>query len=121
MATTTVYMKRNDTRPFLDIKLKNTSSEYADLSVSGVAVYFTMKNSETDEIKVNRKACEILAPTIGSVRYVWKTGDLDTAGAYLGEFEVTFPSGDESVPDAKLTYPVTDVLVIVVLEDYDNV
>lgn len=120
MSTTTVYMKRKDTRPFLDIKLKTSSTEYADLSISGTTVYFNMKDVETNEVILNRQSCEILIPTTGSIRYVWTATDLVTAGVYLGEFEVNYPSDEVGVPDAKITYPLTDVLAIVVLEDYDN-
>ncbi|KKM74483.1 hypothetical protein LCGC14_1399950, partial [marine sediment metagenome] len=71
MASTTIKMKRNDTQPFLDIKLKDNSTDYADLTVSGLAVTFTMKDSETDEIKVDQQPCQIISGIIGSIRYPW--------------------------------------------------
>jgi hypothetical protein len=118
MASTTIKMKRNDTQPFLDIKLKDNSSDYADLTVSGLAVTFTMKDSETDVVKVDSQPCQIISGIIGSVRYPWSIGDTDTAGAYLAEFEVTSPA-IPPYPEYKLTYPVEGTLVIVILEDYD--
>ncbi len=119
MASTTIKMKRNDTQPFLDIKLKDNSTDYADLTVSGVSVSFTMKDVETDIVKVNNQTCQIISGIMGSIRYPWKAVDTDTAGVYLGEFEVTSPA-ISPYPEYKLTYPVEGILSIVILEDYDT-
>lgn len=119
MSTNVVKMKRHDTRPFLDIKLKDSDTEYADLTISGIAVTFTMKDFDTDVIKVSAQSCEILTPIEGAVRYVWQPEDTDTVGTYLGEFEVTYPA-EEPYPDAKTTYPISSALAIVILEDYDD-
>lgn len=119
MASSKITMKRHDTRPFLDVKLKDDENAYADLTISGIGVTFTMKNAETDAVKIDAQSCEIVLPDEGGIRYVWQDGDTDEAAAYLGEFEVTYPS-DPPYPDAKTTYPVNGTLVIVILEDYDN-
>ncbi len=119
MASTTIKMKRNDTQPFLDIKLKDNSTDYADLTVSGVNVSFTMKDVKTDIVKVNNQTCQIISGIIGSVRYPWAIGDTDRAGAYLAEFQVVSPA-ISPYPEYKLTYPVEGTLVIVILEDYNN-
>ena len=118
MASTTIKMKRNDTQPFLDLKLKDNDTDYADLTVSGIAVTFTMKDAETGIIKVDQQDCQIISGILGSVRYPWKAIDTNTAGAYLAEFEVTSPA-ISPYPLYKLTYPVSGTLVIVILEDYD--
>ena len=113
MAGRTKFMKRHDTRPFLDVTLKQSDGTAIDLSsVSGVT--FTMKDSAANSIKVNRGACSIVSATAGSVRYSWTSSDTDTAGAYLGEFEIAYANGD------KMTVPTSGTLSIVVLEDYDN-
>jgi len=119
MADTTVFMKRNDTQPFLDVKLKDNVTDYADLAVSGIGVTFTMVNSDTEEIKVNKQDCQIIDPVTGAVRYVWQLIDTDTEGSYLAEFEVTHPA-IPPYPIYKLTYPIDGVLAIVILGDYDD-
>lgn len=118
MASTIIKMKRNDTQPFLDIKLKDNENDYANLTVSGISVTFTMKDSETGNIKIDRQPCQIVDTILGAVRYPWAVGNTDVAAAYLGEFEVVHP-GIFPYPEYKRTYPVEGVLVIVILEDYD--
>ena len=111
----TFYMKRNDTRPKLDVSLKDSDDEYLDLTVSGVSVNFTMKESDGSTIIVDSQACTIVNGLTGSVRYSWAAADTATAGAYLAEFEVVYANGD------KLTVPTTNPLAVVILEDYNAV
>jgi hypothetical protein len=114
MASSTIFMKRHDTRPFLDVTLKQSDGTAIDLSLSVSGVTFTMKDSAANTIKVNRGVCSIVSAAAGSVRYSWTSSDTDTAGAYLGEFEIAYSGGD------KLTVPTSGTLSIVILEDYDN-
>ena len=114
MASSTIFMKRNDTRPFLDVTLKQSDGTAIDLSTGISGVTFTMKDSATNTIKVNRGACSIVSASGGSVRYSWTSSDTNTAAAYLGEFEIAYSNGD------KMTVPTSGTLSIVVLEDYDN-
>lgn len=114
MASDVLIMKRHDTRPFLDVTLYNTDGNSADLSASGLTVNFTMKDSDTDVVKVDRQSASIIDGEDGTVRYAWDSADTDTSGTYLGEFEVNYPNGD------KMTYPASDILAIVILDDYDN-
>ena len=122
MATTTIYIKRHDLRPALDMQLKDGDGNALDVSIdTATAVNFIMKESEAGTIKVEA-ACTLLEPDDaeqlngydGKVRYQWVEGDTDTAAVYLGEFEITYTNGQ------KLTVPTVDVVAIVVLEDYNN-
>lgn len=106
-------LKRNDTLPYLDVRLKESSTEYTDLTVSGVTVNFTMKNFDTGVLKIDSASCSILNAAGGSVRYSWQDIDTDEAGVFLGEFEVIFPTG-------KKTYPPDDSLIINITEDFNN-
>lgn len=115
MASDTVYMKRHDTRPYLDVRLTDADGNAYDLSASGTTVTFTMKKSEDATIKVDSQSCTIVNASTGAVRYEWAAANTNTAETYLGEFEVTYSNGD------KMTFPSKDVLAIVILEDYNNV
>lgn len=70
MASSTVTLKRHDTRPFLDTKLKDSDEVYANLAVTGVEVTFTMRNLDTNVLKINKALCEIIDPTMGAIRYI---------------------------------------------------
>jgi hypothetical protein len=73
-----------------------------------------MIDVDTKIIKVSAASCSIVDAETGAVRYSWASINTDTAGVFLGEFQVTYTNGD------KMTVPVSEVLVIVILEDYDN-
>ena len=53
----------------------------------------------------------ILDEDAGRVKYVWQTGDTDTAGTFQGEFEVTYTSGEIE------TFPNDGYIGIEVLDD----
>jgi len=110
----TVTLKRNDTLPNLDVRLKDTSSSYLDLSLSGISINFSMREIDTNVLKINSAQCEIVVPSTGAIRYVWNPTDTDTAGFYLGEFEVNYPTGE------KETYPSDQGLVIYIIEDLNE-
>jgi len=110
--TDTFTLKRHDTRPHLDVNLQE-GGEYIDLTATS-GVTFTMIDADDKTIKVNASSCSIVDAETGAVRYSWVPADTDTAGVYLGEFQVTYSNGD------KMTVPVSEVLVVVILEDYDN-
>jgi hypothetical protein len=113
MATTTVYMVRNDTLPNLDVTLTDADNDAIDLTDSEVT--FTMVDAtDITSQKVVEQDCIILSGQgTGMVRYLWDATDTNTAGAYLAQFEIVYDAG------GKLTVPTTDSLVIVVMEDYD--
>jgi len=106
-------MKRNDTRPFLDVTLTDIDGTAMDLT-SAQSVTFTMKDSDTNEVKVNSQACTFVDQAGGAVRYSWAPVNTDTAGTYLGEFEITYGVDD------RLTVPTQGVLTIAILEDYNG-
>jgi len=115
----TFMMKRHDTRPFLDTNLRVSPTEYVDLNIADIKVTFIMKDIDTNEVKINAKSCIIIDPDTGSVRYPWVPEDTNTTGIYQGEFEVSFPS-EGGLANAKVTYPVDDSFVVVIMEDFNN-
>ena len=115
MATNSVTMKRHDTRPFLDVVLQDVSGTALDLSATVSGITFTMKNLDTDVVKVNAQVCSLVnTGSDGMVRYSWDGADTDTAGTYVGEFQIMYNDA------TKLTVPTSSVLSIIILEDYDN-
>ncbi len=64
----TIFMKRNDTRPFLDVTLTDIDGTALDLTTAS-GVNFTMKQADGDTVKVNSQDCTYINQAGGSVRY----------------------------------------------------
>jgi len=70
MASSTIFMKRHDTRPHLDVSLQDIDGGAIDLSASVSGVNFTMVDATTKQtIKINRSACTIINESAGQIRY----------------------------------------------------
>ena len=70
MATSSITMKRNDTKPVLDVILQDAVGTALNLGNDVDTVVFTMKEADSDTIKVMQRPCTI--PTGGAdglVRY----------------------------------------------------
>lgn len=89
MSNNKLTFKRNDTRPYLKIKVTDEDGNNVDLT--GSTITFTMRNRSDATIKVNAGSCTITSATAGEVEYRWASSDLDTAGIYDGEFSIVFP------------------------------
>jgi hypothetical protein len=111
MASTTFIIKRHDTLPILTAVLKDSSDVV--LNLENTTVLFTMKDISTGDIKIDTQPCTIVSASSGIISYSWVATDTDTAGEYLGEFEIEYETG-------KMTVPTEDALAIVILEDYNN-
>lgn len=103
-------IKRNDTSPSIQVILLDSGDNPIDLT--GSTVKFHMKVSFGAEPKISSEA-EIVSPTEGLVQYNWKTGDTDTTGTFLAEWEVTFPNGDIQ------TFPNDGYIYIKITKDLD--
>ncbi|MBC8410387.1 MAG: hypothetical protein H8E12_16945 [Rhodobacteraceae bacterium] len=63
MVSSTIFMKRNDTRPFLDTVLQDVDGLALDLSGSEVkTIKFTMVDADSFIIKVNNSSNVSLLP-----------------------------------------------------------
>lgn len=85
-----ISIKRNDVGVTLTATLK-ASGDPVDLT--GIdSVAFIMRMYGADAPKVEATA-EVTNAEAGEVRYITSDGDLDTAGIYRVEWEVTFSPG----------------------------
>ena len=105
-------IKKNDTRPELAIQIIDESTGNP-LNLAGATAVFSMKD-RSGVLKINRASANIFDAVNGKVKYTWQAADVNTAGIFRGEFEVTFAAG------AKATFPSDGDIVITILEDVDN-
>lgn len=100
-------IKAGDTLPALVAVLADASSN--PVVLTGSSVKFHMRSRTSGTVVVNATAT-ITDATNGQVTYTWTAPDTATAGAYDGEFEVTFPSGKvETFPnDSNISIQITD-------------
>ena len=100
------YLKRGDTSPSLLYALSPTS-----VVLTGATVRFNMR-LKGGAVKVNRAAAVIVTATgTPTVRYDWSAADVDTAGFYEAEFEVTYSGG------AAETFPNGDYIQVNITAD----
>ena len=100
-------IKQNDTLPTLTAILKDPNNNVIDLTNCTV----TFKMGTESAAKVTG-ATTITDTTGGAVSYQWSATDTDTAGVYLGEFEVVQASG------LKETYPNNEPFRVVIRQDF---
>ena len=108
MATPTFYIKQNDTRPELDVFLRDDKDR--TINITGATVKFSMRNASTNVVKISLGAVTTVSSTSGRVKYSFSAADTDTAGNFDGEFQVTFVGGQiETFPnDGYIKVIVTD-------------
>jgi BppU N-terminal domain len=104
---TDLTFKKGDRLPAVQATLLDRDGDAVDLT--GATVLFLMRNQVTKAVKVNAAATLVNA-ALGIVSYAWAAADLDTAGFYEAEFEVTLAG-------LKQTYPNDRFINIEVVED----
>ena len=96
----TFSIKRGDTSPALRYALQPTS-----IDLTGATVVFNVRGL------LNRAPASIVTASPPVVEYQWQTGDLDSVGLFLAEFEVTYPDGRVE------TFPPDNSLSVHVISD----
>ena len=90
MSNVVVPMRQNDTRPFLDVILKDRNGA---VDLTGETVRFVAQTSagtvKWDRTSTGTAVVIQAAGTSGGVQYQWQDGDMDTPGVLLAEFETT--------------------------------
>lgn len=107
----TFAIKRGDRLPAIRATLKDAAGVAVDLSSGVTAIVFNMHRKSSQSPKVVRGVATTVTAASGIVEYAWAAGDTDTAGDYLGEFEVVYTSGKS------LTYPNGGDIAIRVSQD----
>jgi hypothetical protein len=82
-------IKRGDTSPALSRVLRDGNG--AAINLVGATVVFSMWLRGAPAT-IN-KAAATVGPANGQVVYAWQVGDTAQAGAYFGEFKVTYADG----------------------------
>ena len=82
-------IKQNDTSPSLQAILKDALQNPIDLT--GATVKLHMKSVD-GTLKIN-STMTVTSAIGGTVQYDWQTGDTDSVGTYLVEFQVTYADG----------------------------
>ena len=113
-------MQSHDLLPSIQATLKNPDGSIVDLT-SATSVKFILLAANTDWTPANgasptvSSAAVIVAPaTSGVVRYDWAVGDTATAGQYLGQWQVTWPTNRPQ------SFPTATYYAIQILADLDG-
>ena len=103
------YLKRGDTSNDLQVTL--TDDDGTAVDVTGATIVFNMKHVNSNTLKVNRGAVTLVTPASGIVKYVWSAANVNVAGKYRGEFEVTYANAKVQ------TFPNDSELMIEIRDD----
>lgn len=109
MATPTFYIKQNDTRPELDVFLRDDKDR--SINVTGATVKFNMRNASDNTVKVDTGSVTTVSSTSGRVKYSFSAADTDTSGNFDGEFQVTFVGGQVE------TFPNDGFIKVIITDD----
>lgn len=106
-------IKRNDLQPYYYGKALSVTGTAIDLT--GATIRCTMYEADAGTLKINRQTTgvTITSAASGLFHYQWQSGDTDTTGTYLIEFEVTPQSG------GKFTLPYDNKNYVVITGDLD--
>ena len=106
-----LIIKRNDIPSFSEFQLLYNDLTPIDLTgYSSVNMFMKLKGSSSFQTL----AMTVVSAPVGQVKYNWQSGDLQTAGTYTAEIQVTFSNG------LKITCPSENYIVIKVTADIDN-
>ena len=102
--------KVNDVLPPLDCTLSDANGVF---DITGYKPRFVMRSSANTVIAdgTTSNRVTILGATSGRVRYNWSSSEVDVAGNYLAEWELTNPSTQ------RLTFPNRGHISIVLLPE----
>lgn len=92
-------IKQGDTSPSIACTLYQPDGETPE-SVIGATVKFIMAAEDSIGTAKVKSDATIVDAATGRVRYDWATGDTDTAGSFVSEWEVTRADGSiETFPN----------------------
>ena len=109
MADPTFYIKQNDSRPELDVYLRDDKDR--SINITGATVKFNMRSAADNSVKINNGSVTTVSSTAGRVKYSFTTTNTDTAGNFDGEFEVPFVGGPVE------TFPNDGYIKVIITDD----
>lgn len=109
MAAPTFYIKQNDTRPQLEVNLRDDRDR--PINITGATVVFSMRNVSDDSVKIDEASTTTVSSTGGRVRYSFTAANTNTAGNFDGEFQVTFL--DSTIE----TFPNDGYIRVIIVDD----
>jgi len=120
MATVDFQMQAHDLLPSIQATLKNPDGTVVDLT-NATSAKFILLPANTDWTPkagatptINAAAVMVTPKTGGVLRYDWTGTDTATAGQYLGQWQVTWPTARPQ------SFPTTTYYAIQILADLDG-
>lgn len=107
-------LRRHDTHRYARALLMDENGSPIDLDGSTVA--YTMKHQRTRELKIDRASATLADQDVypGEIYYAWDDADVDTAGTYIEEWEITYSD------TTKETFPASGEQRVLILPDEDD-
>jgi hypothetical protein len=115
---------RNDRRPIIEVSITDaTTGNPIDISGATPRLYFRLIGSETlkatvvgvlvtgkveDDGSITTTTPYDVAGVGGRCQFTWGATDLDTAGDYEGEIEITFADGTKQTAYDKIPFKVRE-------------
>lgn len=100
MSTT---LKRNDSGFYIDFLVKYADNTPIDLTGSTIVFKMAAVGSATNKVS---GSCTIVSAEAGTCKYLFATNDLNTAGRYKAELQITWAS-----PAKVLTADLDEIIV----------
>ena len=105
--TEKIKLVQNDTKPVVQVTLTDTVTGLPiDLSNPSDTVKLYFKALGQDELKTTITGNKPNGGSDGVISFPWATGDLDTAGEFEGEIEITYADGKIQTMYDKLRFSV---------------
>ena len=95
---------QGDTAPDITAVIHEEDDPTVLVDLSGSSVRFQMRRADDKRYQVNSLATVVNGPA-GSVSYSWGANDLAVPGAFLVQWEVTYPGGriQTTSPEVQVT------------------
>lgn len=99
MAEMTHYMARNDLLPSLTVTCSYADGTPVDLSTATNPKFFMRDARDASAAPKVDASATVSDGANGVLTYAWSSGDTDTAGTYLAEFEVQIGGRRLTIPN----------------------
>lgn len=110
-------IKRNDTLPSLQIRIKtrNCMNSIVPFNLSGVTACTFSMVDDCGNLVIASNGASVISEQNGTVQYNWREGDTMNSGRFRGEFELFFTGGK------KISVPTLGGIEIFIDQDINNI